>query len=508
MGPKPSNWVATSFAPGASRTLRTCSVRWAGGIALALLLVGPVRAIAAAEGSVRAKSKSYKQLASKALWKSGATVVRFENMEGIAMIPATLTHLDGRDTTGVLVLDTGAGYVALDAGLAQLLGIDAPVDSGRLNAESSVSQRNAIGLADRPLPRLEIGRLQFDQVSPILTIDGSIIRQVTDRPVFGLLGARPLTTFAILVDYQRKELGFISMADSANHRARTADSLQDTDPVDTPGLRAVATSKSDQDARVRSSRLALTDAIHANARPIAFRLRGDDKILVSVRVANPDKSSMSDTMTLIVDTGATKTALFAPALAEKATQFERWRTLRGLTAPTLMGSAEARVARTPLIEVLRDSGNVATTDVDVAIIESPLAAALSADVGEPVHGLLGYSFLRRFRFVIDYPNEVLWLEPILHTRDERLYEYTHVGLQIERRGTALSIVGVATGSPADLAGIIRADEVISIDGTSATALDVLEASRRLEGRAGTAVVLRVRRGDAVRTIKLQRRRLL
>ena len=159
------------------------------------------------------------------------------------MIPATLTHLDGRDTTGVLVLDTGAGYVALDAGLAQLLGIDAPVDSGRLNAESSVSQRNAIGLADRPLPRLEIGRLQFDQVSPILTIDGSIIRQVTDRPVFGLLGARPLTAFAILVDYQRKELGLISMADSANHRARTADSLQGTDPVDTPGLRAVATSR-------------------------------------------------------------------------------------------------------------------------------------------------------------------------------------------------------------------------------------------------------------------------
>ncbi len=496
--------MATSFALGASHTLRPCGMRWVGGVVLALLLVSPVRAVPAAEGSARAKSQSYKSSNHKALWRSGATVVRFENMEGIVMIPATLTRLDGHDTTGVLVLDTGAGYVALDAGLAELLGIDTRADTERPDAEPSGSRREAIGIADHPLPRLEIGSLQFDQVSPILTIDGNIVRQVTDRPVFGLLGARPLTAFAILVDYQRNELGLISMADSVSHRARTADSLQD--PVPPTELPAVP--RSDRDARVRSSRLALTDAIHTNARPIAFRLRGDDKILVSVRVANPDKSSMSDTLTLIVDTGATKTALFAPALSEKAPQFERWRTLRGLTAPTLMGSAEARVARTPLIEVLRDSGNVATTDVDVAIIESPLAAALSADVGEPVHGLLGYSFLRRFHFVIDYPNEVLWLEPIPHTRDERLYEYTHVGLQIERRGTALSIVGVATGSPADLAGIGRADEVISIDGTSAKALDVLEASRRLEGRAGTTVVLCVRRGDAVRTIKLQRRRLL
>ena len=431
----------------------------------------------------------------------------FENMEGIIMVRATLRAPGGRDTTGVLVLDTGAGHVALDASLAQTIGIEDTEGSGSNSSESPREQRPAIGIADRPLPRLELGGLQFDQMSPVLTIDASIIRQVTDRPVFGLLGARPLTAFAVVVDYRREELGLIAMPASATHDPKTTDRPRRNGTAGETRKRTEDTRRI-RDARILASRSALGDAVHGGALPVAFRLRGDDKILVSVRVANPDAASMSDTLTLIVDTGATKTALFGSALKDKAPAFKRWRALRGLTAPTLVGSAEARIARVPVLEVLRDSTNVSTTEIDAAIIDTPLAPALSADVGEPVHGLLGYSFLRRFRVVIDYPHQVLWLEPVPHTRDERPNEYTHVGLQLERRGAALSVVGVAGGSPAALAGIERTDELVAIDNVPATRFDVIGASRRLEGRAGTSVVLRVRRGDAVRTYRLQRRRLL
>lgn len=406
------------------------------------------------------------------------------------------------------MLDTGAGYVALDAALAQTIGIENAEGSGSNSSESPREPRPAIGVADRPLPRLEIGGLQFDQMSPILTIDASIVRQVTDRPVFGLLGARPLTAFAVVVDYRREELGFIAMPDSATtHDPKTGDRSRRSGTAGETRIRTEDTRRI-RDARILASRSALGDAVHGGAVPVAFRLRGDDKILVSVRVANPDAASMSDTLTLIVDTGATKTALFGSALKEKAPAFERWRALGGLTAPTLVGSAEARIARLPVLQVLRDFTHVSTTEIDAAIIDTPLAPALSADVGEPVHGLLGYSFLRRYRVVIDYPHQVLWLEPVPHTRDERPNEYTHVGLQLERRGAALSVVGVAGGSPAALAGIERTDELVAIDGIPATRFGVIGASRRLEGRAGTAVVLRVRRGDAVRTYRLNRRRLL
>ena len=435
-------------------------------------------------------------------------MVPFENLEGIIMVRATVRKTDGRDTTGVLVLDTGAGYLAMDQEFARGIGIENAKGPAPGGHDSDEAPKPAIGIADRPLPRLEIGGLQFDQVSPVLTIDGSIIRQVTDRPVFGLLGARPITAFAVVVDYQRKELGFIPMTVSG------ASDPKDSDPTRGNGFTAEKTlresedSRANRDLRIQASRSALGDAINGGARPVAFRLRGDDKILVSVRVANPHVGSMSDTLTLIVDTGATKTALFGAGLAGKAPQFEQWRTLRGLTAPTLVGSAEASIARLPVIEVLMDSAHVSTRDIDAAIIESPLAPALAADVGEPVHGLLGYSFLRRFRMVIDYPHRVLWLESIPHAKDERPNEYSHVGLQLERRGDALSVVGVAHGSPAAVAGIERSDELVAIDGTPAAMLDVISASRRLEGPAGTTVVLRVRRGDAARVLRLQRRRLL
>ncbi len=424
------------------------------------------------------------------------------------MLRATVRRSDGRDTTGLFVLDSGAGYVALDASFAREIGIknsDAKIPNG---SGMDGAAPAAIGISDRPLPRLEIGGLQFDQVSPVLTIDGSIIRQVTDRPVFGLLGAHPLTAYALVIDYRRDELGLIPVNDSTDDGSNSATS-QPVDRVASEShIRSGDGSLAHRQSRVEASRSALGDALHGGARAVPFRLRGDDKILVAARVANPNIASMSDTLTLIVDTGATKTALFGPSLAEIAPQFDGWPSLRGLTAPTLVGSAEARIARLPKIEILTDSAGVSTRDMDAAIIESPLASALSADVGEPVHGLLGYSFLRRFRVVIDYPHQVLWLESIPHTVDERPNEYTHVGLQLERRGTALSIVGVAAGSPAALAGIERADELVAIDATPATMLDVIGASRRLEGPAGSRVVLRVRRGDAVRTVRLQRRRLL
>src|SRR6266478_1924202 len=53
----------------------------------------------------------------------GSTMVSLENIEGIALIPATLKG-GGADTTGPLVIDTGAGFLALDGPLANMLGIE------------------------------------------------------------------------------------------------------------------------------------------------------------------------------------------------------------------------------------------------------------------------------------------------------------------------------------------------------------------------------------------------
>src|SRR5205814_10672854 len=131
---------------------------------------------------------------------------------------------------------------------------------------------------------------------------------------------------------------------------------------------------------------------------------------------------------LIVDTGATKSVLFEEVLGERVPGSRSWRSLRGLSAPTLFGSSRARVVLIPTLELpLAEGGRnrpdhpptrtlrsgsgpfLTVRDLDAVVIRNELSQALSAAVHRPVDGLLGYSFLKRYRVAFDYPHRVLWL---------------------------------------------------------------------------------------------------
>ena len=141
-------------------------------------------------------------------------------------------------------------------------------------------------------------------------------------------------------------------------------------------------------------------------------------------------------------------------------------------------------------------------------MNSPLEAALSQAVHQQVDGLLGYSFLRRFRTTIDYPHRELWLEPIPVSLDQRPYEYSHVGIQVERSAGTLRVAAVAEGSPAARTGVRAGDEILAIDGSSAEALDVASMSRKLEGPPRSRVTVRTKRAGVEHLYRLTRRRLL
>src|SRR5206468_1420019 len=124
-------------------------------------------------------------------WPQGTEVLSFENLEGIILVEAKFHGTRVADTTGILALDTGAGYLALGHELAFALGLD-----------DSIPGPNEIEFTARPLPRLELGSLQIDQVSPVLGIDVGMIREVTDRPVVGLLGHRVIGSRVVYIDYR------------------------------------------------------------------------------------------------------------------------------------------------------------------------------------------------------------------------------------------------------------------------------------------------------------------
>ncbi len=415
---------------------------------------------------------------------AGAFLVPVENVEGALLLKSTLINAHQVDTTGSLVLDTGAGYLALDGELILALGL----------ADSVVDEMT---FAPRPLPRMQIGTLQQDVVGPILSVDTEVIEQATDRRVFGLLGQQPLGSFAVRIDYRKDTLALIPMP---------RDGIAATRPRRMGAIDMAASSAALIMAR-NSSRDALRGALGANAVCLPFDLEGDGKILIKARLSESGHRRNEAAITLVLDTGATKTVIFERTL-RRLQGDHQWKELRGLSAPTLYGYEHTYLCRVPAISLGSGSSAVVARDVDVSVMESRLETALSQAVQQPVDGLLGYSFLRRFRVTIDYPHRVLWLEPLDVARDQRPHEYSHVGLQIERREGALRVVAVATKSPADESGILAGDEFVAMEGSAADEFDVVTLSRRMEGPPGSRVSFRLRRGLEERTYRLIRRQLL
>ncbi len=392
------------------------------------------------------------------------------------LVPASVRGPAGRDTSGDFVLDTGAGYLSLDSDLAVHLGL-----------ANSLPDSGEIAFSERPVSRLVLGDLELDQVQPVLLFDGDIVRQVTDRQVLGLIGHQVLAGMALRFRFPQHEIEII--------------------PVDGgPGSASAEggpQSKEERERAISNSRSALEGRLTADAKPVTFMLAGDGKILLRVRVP-----SSADTLILILDTGASKSVLFRSSLERAHVNSARWPAARDLVAPTLFGPASADLVRLPELKVIGDRGPITTREIDAVIVDSELEDLLARATGQSIDGLLGYSFLRRFEVILDYPHRVLWLTPIPHVKDEREYEHSHVGLQLERREQKLTVIAVARDSPADQAGIRPADVLLAIDDRPTEALKLAEANHTLEGPAGTPVRVTVARGDVTLTWRLVRKRLL
>ena len=424
------------------------------------------------------------------IWPETSDLWHFENLEGVILIPATLRGTTGRDTAGPMVLDTGAGYLAVDRSLATWLGVSDATQDGDYNNTESVA------LAPRRLTRATIGKRQIDQIGPVLTIDAEVIRNVTDRPVLGLLGKAQFANAALAIDYRAQTVAMIPLPGDGAGKGETA----------APG--ASASSPKQLRARRDQSSRQLKPILPRDAIAVPFRLEGDGKILVTATVSEANGSQRSQTLTLIVDTGATKSVLFEESLDFKSKRYRSWPALHGMSAPTLFGAAEAFVTRIPRFELAALDRQVRWDGLDAAVIRSELRPLLSRLVGEPVDGLLGYTFLKHFRVVLDYPNLILWLSPQPTGWDDRPYEYSQVGAQVERRGGDARIVAVIEDSPADRAGLLAGDAIIAVDGVPAASLDIVALSERLEGPPGSVVEVRVRRDGAERSYRMERRWLL
>jgi len=90
-----------------------------------------------------------------------------------------------------------------------------------------------------------------------------------------------------------------------------------------------------------------------------------------------------------------------------------------------------------------------------------------------------------------------FLDPGDHERWEESLEgeFSGVGIEITIKDTILTVIAPLVGTPAEQAGVQIGDQILAIDGDSTEGITLTEASLKIRGEVGTAVVLLLRHRD-------------
>jgi hypothetical protein len=157
------------------------------------------------------------------------------------------------------------------------------------------------------------------------------------------------------------------------------------------------------------------------------------------------------------------------------------KTLSGLPITTVAGVMSAQVARTKTITV----GGEAVLGSVVMSTDDSLLDGISDEVGHPIDGLLGGTFLREFFVTIDYPHRTL----VLHRYADRSHivdEFVSVGVDLAAATDgSYKVAAVFAATAADMAGVSDGDTVTAIDGMSLAGVDPLTVNTLLLGPLGS-----------------------
>jgi membrane-associated protease RseP (regulator of RpoE activity) len=123
-------------------------------------------------------------------------------------------------------------------------------------------------------------------------------------------------------------------------------------------------------------------------------------------------------------------------------------------------------------------------------------------------GILGGDILERFDVTLDLQHASMYLKPAVGFRPDP-YEFVTIGIQfLKASAEAFSVVAVWKHSPAEAAGVVVGDRIVSVNGHSSAGLDPETFANQLHGAAGTPVVIEVERATGRLTLHMKTRQLV
>jgi carboxyl-terminal processing protease len=160
----------------------------------------------------------------------------------------------------------------------------------------------------------------------------------------------------------------------------------------------------------------------------------------------------------------------------------------GLLAPPPPGHAQARPFSPPVRE-------------DMRLLAAVLERVRQEYVDEIDDHRLVEAAIRGVLRELDSHSQYLDPEAFEETRISASGNYTGVGLDVSLEQGKVTVVAPLEGAPADKAGILAGDVIVSVDDVPVEAEDVDASVRRMRGRAGTQVTLDVLREGADRPLR-------
>jgi predicted aspartyl protease len=262
----------------------------------------------------------------------------------LLMVP---TRVNGQGPYAFL-LDTGAAETLVSVDLAHQLGL---VSEVLLEATSASGN---LPIFPSCLASLTVGIAKADGVT-VWIADLTQLRQVTEAPIAGQLGANFLAHFRVTIDYPR--------------------------------------------ALVHFAQGAAPEASDSNAEwtRVPFRHMDRERPLVLL----PTMVNGWGPYTFLLDTGASVLVL-APAVAYALG-------LRQHAAESVVGAAGRTLGWMSSLETIA-VGQAECCRLPALIAD--IFAALSNDVGTRVEGVLGYPFLQAFQLTLDYQEEAVLLRTL------------------------------------------------------------------------------------------------
>jgi hypothetical protein len=182
---------------------------------------------------------------------------------------------------------------------------------------------------------------------------------------------------------------------------------------------------------------------------------------------------------MVLDSGASEVTLrqelFDSLVADGRAQ------VSGFALSTASGPMAGRVTRARAITV---GDQTVVGPAILSLGSDELLDSLAHEVGHPVDGLLGGSFLREFLVTIDYPRRSLRLQryvPPSPVPDE----FRRVGIELAPSASGFAIAKVYQGSDAAAKQLAVRDVIVSIDGQNLAGMNGIEADLLLDGEVGT-----------------------